>query len=301
MRGSGTATLQNNMVRLGLDAAGNSITSGLLIRGIRDVFGATSSYYFNSVYIGGTGVTSASNSTAFFSDVVINNRNFRDNIFWNARSNASGTGKNYAIAVGGTAPNPPGLTTNFNDLYATGTGGFVGLFNAVDQPALSDWQTATGQDANSISLNPQFVAPDAPATSVNLHILPGSPVQLAATPIAGVTNDFDNDLRPPVKGDIGADQLTPPTAASATIIGQVTTEDGLPVAGVTISLIGGRWAEVITDSNGEYRFDDVDTATFYVLVPGLANHHFNPASRAFSLLANKTDAVFMAVPDARPQ
>ena len=125
--------------------------------------------------------------------------NFQDNIFWNARSNASGAGKNYAITVGGTAPNPAGLTTNFNDLYATGTGGFVGLFNAVDQPALSDWQTATGQDANSISADPKFVAPDAAAATVNLHILPGSPAQLAATAIASVTNDFDNDPRPPVK------------------------------------------------------------------------------------------------------
>ena len=45
--------------------------------------------YFNSVYIGGSGVLAGgSNSFAFFSDVVTNTRSFRDNIFWNARSNA---------------------------------------------------------------------------------------------------------------------------------------------------------------------------------------------------------------------
>src|SRR5262249_57424651 len=135
-----------------------------LLIGIRDLDGATASYDFNSVFIGGTGVASASSTFAFNSSVVTNVHNLTDNIFWNARANASGTGKNYAITVAGTAPNPAGLTSNFNDLYATGTGGFVGLFNAIDQPALADWQTATGQDANSITANPQYGAPNANAT-----------------------------------------------------------------------------------------------------------------------------------------
>src|SRR5207249_3237004 len=54
MEGQGTATFQNNMVRLGLDAAGNSITTGFSIIGIQDTAGATANYYFNSVYVGGT-------------------------------------------------------------------------------------------------------------------------------------------------------------------------------------------------------------------------------------------------------
>src|SRR5207244_12176397 len=123
--------------------------------------------------------------------------------FWNARSNASGTGKNYAIAVGGTAPNPAGLTSNFNDLYATGTGGFVGLFNAVDQTTLANWQAATGQDANSISADPLFVNPTGTSTTGDLHIQAGSPAIAAATtvsttaasPLTGITNDLDNDAR----------------------------------------------------------------------------------------------------------
>src|SRR4029450_1265157 len=119
-----------------------------------DIAGATANYYFNSVYIGGTGVASASNTFAFFSDVVNNTRNFEDNMFWNARSNASGGIANVAIEVGGTAPNPPGLSSNFNDLYATGIDGVVGIFNSVIQPTLADWRTATGQDANSISVDP---------------------------------------------------------------------------------------------------------------------------------------------------
>ena len=144
MRGQGTATFKNNMVRLGLDASGKSITSPFSIIGIRDIVGATANYYFNSVYIGGTGVTTGANTFAFFSDVVNNTRVFEDNIFWNARSNTTAGGTvHVAITVGGTAPNPPGLTSNYNDLYATGTDGVVGVFNNLLQPTLANWQTAT--------------------------------------------------------------------------------------------------------------------------------------------------------------
>ena len=175
MRGQGRGTFQNNMIRLGLNADGSSITDGFSIIGIRDIAGATGSYYFNSVYITGTGVASVSNTYAFLSDVVTNTRNFKDNIFWNARSNASGGVANIAISVGGTAPNPPGLSSNYNDLFATGTDGFTGFFNGVLQFTLSDWQTATGQDANSFSANPLFVNPNGNAATVDLHIQAGSP------------------------------------------------------------------------------------------------------------------------------
>ena len=218
MRGAGAATLQNNMVRLGLDGSGNSITSGLSIIGLRDAAPSNvSSYYFNSVYVGGTGVASSSNTFAFNSTNVVNARNYLDNIFWNARDNASGAAKNYAITVGGTAPNPTGLISNRNDLYATGAGGFVGLFNGADQTTLANWQTATGQDANSISADPLFVNPTGNSATVDLHIQAGSPaiggatpvVTTLANPLSGISNDSDNDNRNPSTPDIGADERTP--------------------------------------------------------------------------------------------
>jgi hypothetical protein len=44
----------------------------------------------------------------------------------------------------------------------------------------------------------------------------------------------------------------------------------------------------------------VSTDGFYTVTPELANHHFSPANRSFSLLANKADAVFTASADAVP-
>jgi subtilisin-like proprotein convertase family protein len=89
-----------------------------------------------------------------------------------------------------------------------------------------------------------------------------------------------------------------PTAAPAFISGTVTTPDGAPLAGVTMNLSGARSAKVITDSNGNYRFRNIDTDNFYIVTPSLINYHFGPESRSFSLLANMTDAVFTATRDA---
>jgi len=85
-----------------------------------------------------------------------------------------------------------------------------------------------------------------------------------------------------------------PTAAPATISGQIATADGRPLGGVTVSLSGKKSDRTITDANGQYHFDNVDTDGFYAVTPGLVNYAFSPASRSFALLADRTDAVFTA-------
>ena len=194
------ATYKNNMIRLGLDATGASITTPYEISGIvenANTAGQNSDYYFNSIYIGGSGVGSPGTSTfGFSSSATTGTRNYKDNIFWNARSNAvAGGTAHFAIQLAGTAPNPAGTTSDFNDLFASGTDGNVGRFNAVAQLTLADWRTATGLDANSISVDPLFLNPTGTAATVNLHVSPTTPVNAKATPIAGITNDFDNETR----------------------------------------------------------------------------------------------------------
>jgi hypothetical protein len=65
-----------------------------------------------------------------------------------------------------------------------------------------------------------------------------------------------------------------------------------------MNLSGARSARAVTDSNGNYRFTNTDTDNFYTVTPSLTNYHFSPPDRSFSLLANKTDAVFTATLDA---
>ncbi|MEN3333049.1 MAG: trimeric autotransporter adhesin [Blastocatellia bacterium] len=209
---TGTATYKNNMIRLGLDAAGNSVTLPTSMIGIRDAAGSTNQFYHNSIYIGGTGVLAtptAANSYCFFSDVVTVTRAYQDNIFWNARSNAVGGGvAHLAIRVGGTAANPAGLTSNYNDLYFSGTDGATGVFNATVVPTLAAWRTATGQDANSFASDPQFIAPNGTSATGDLHIHPTNPTPIegAGVLIASVIDDFDGQTRSSLTPvDIGAD------------------------------------------------------------------------------------------------
>jgi subtilisin family serine protease len=89
-----------------------------------------------------------------------------------------------------------------------------------------------------------------------------------------------------------------PTAVPVTISGQITTPDGQPLAGVTVSMSGAASRKTITDSNGNYRFDSVDTDNFYTVTPSRVNYNFSPENRSFSLSGNTTDAVFTATPDS---
>jgi hypothetical protein len=96
----------------------------------------------------------------------------------------------------------------------------------------------------------------------------------------------------------GNTEVASPTAAPASISGSISAVDGSPLAGVSMNLGGALSAETITDSNGNYSFAKVETNGFYTVTPALANYTFSPANRSFSLVANKTDAVFTGSPNA---
>jgi len=91
-----------------------------------------------------------------------------------------------------------------------------------------------------------------------------------------------------------------PTAASSRISGVITRADGQPLGGVTVNLSGSQSGRTITDGNGFYRFSNADTNGFYTVTPGLANYSFSPSSRSFSLVADKTDAVFTGTSSTSP-
>ena len=132
-----------------------------------------------------------------------------------------GNPKNYAISVAGSGPNPAGLTSNYNDLQAPGSGA------GSDRLTLVAWQGATGQDGASISADPLFLDPNGTARPigggyyndhglgnepaavngvVDLHVSGTSPCIGAGKLAGGVTSDFDNDARPGAGPAIGADE-----------------------------------------------------------------------------------------------
>ena len=143
--GAGAATYSNNIISLG----GSTATT---IYGINETgtAGENNNLYFNTVYIGGSLGTAVTNkSYALYSAVTTNTRDFRNNIFYNARSTTSGSSLHYAtyiVTIGGT------ITCDYNDYYVTGAGGVLGYYGG-DKAGLP---IVTGQDANSLATDPLF-------------------------------------------------------------------------------------------------------------------------------------------------
>jgi hypothetical protein len=60
-------------------------------------------------------------------------------------------------------------------------------------------------------------------------------------------------------------------------------------------LSGTQNRKTITDANGAYHFDNVETSGFYVVRPARVNYSLSPAERSFSQLGQRTEAQFTAV------
>ncbi len=180
----------NSITRLGGDGW-NVFTTDANV-GIR-VLGVTGgvNIYFNSVNLFGNWDRSATAtvSAAIFLQNSTSGINVRNNIFSNSIVNNTNAGSRaYAIAT----DNFTGsifTDINYNDYYVSGTQGVLGLLNAIPRTTLAEWQAATGKDANSKAVNPQFT------DTLNLRPLVGSQVFFAGTPITGITTDITGATR----------------------------------------------------------------------------------------------------------
>jgi hypothetical protein len=310
--GNANMVVANNMIQLGFDAAGNQVTTPQDMEGIQAQNTGTREYYFNSIFIGGS-VINANNDTMAFADFSSGTRILKNNIFWNARSSASGGAKNYAIYVN-QAPPPPGLSSDYNDLYATGTNGFVGrLCCGVDYPTLAAWQAASGQDAHSISMNPHYINPTGDANTVDLHILVSSPCVGAGITIPGITVDFDDQLRPNPPS-IGADEpiaptptATPTATATATATSTTTptatataTFTPTPTATATTTPTATATATFTPTATATATFipTATPTATFTPTATATATVTFTPTPTATSTATATATATFTPTPTA---
>lgn len=200
---TGTVSLSNNMIRLGIDGSGSTINTGTYYGFYFTTAATTYNFYHNSVYIGGSSVTGSENSYCMYNTQISGTYNYEDNILVNARSNGSGTGKHYALQFGSSLPTS---TMDYNLYYTPGTGGKQAIYNSTDYAALSDWQSISSKDANSLSSDPLYIDPTGGSSSVDLHLDAGSPAEAAGTSIGSVTTDYDGDTRSSfTPTDIGAD------------------------------------------------------------------------------------------------
>lgn len=165
--------------------------------------GAVIKIYNNTILISGT-TGGTTRSFAFFKNWFSTGDDIRNNIFVNTRV-SSGTGKQYAFIKIGEG----NFFSNHNNLVSTGNannyiGGVGTSFTPTLFQSFAEWQTGSGQDANSISVNPVFVS----ATDLHLTPVGNKDIDNKGTPVSGITTDIDNETRSTTTPDIGADEFT---------------------------------------------------------------------------------------------
>ncbi|HAI82244.1 MAG TPA: hypothetical protein DCL43_01140, partial [Chitinophagaceae bacterium] len=217
---AGTGTYANNMIRLGIKDDGTSYTNGHAIYGI-DESNATNTIAFNTIYIGGTGVsTNATNTVALLAQSTSNTRLIRNNMLVNDRQNTTGgTGLHIAAQYAGTLPNPAGLTLSNNIYFANTDANTIRNTSNSTNYTVPDWLTASGVDASSIAASNfsalALVNAQGSVNDVNLRVTPSLThiARAAGITVTGITTDADGQLRG-LTPDIGADEFLPTNTAS---------------------------------------------------------------------------------------
>jgi hypothetical protein len=168
-----------------------SAVSNSKIYGIRHAGSSTSNVYhitivflemtdmttFGSSYIAAIAFATAATTEASPTGTI----NIKNNILI---SNETGTTmKVWGIRRVGTAGT---FNSDYNDIYANSSNNYVGYYNASDAASLSDWQTASGKDANSKSKDVNFVS----ATDLSLTGASIDDLDLAAPAIDGLIPIF---------------------------------------------------------------------------------------------------------------
>ena len=211
-----TSTLFNNIVSLG----DNTATDFIGISEVNAQAASTTNIYFNSIYIGGTHPSGAgaisyalrtNNSTTY-------NKNIKNNLIVNARTGGSVT--HYAFYAAAAATGAI-FDCNYNDYYVSGTNGKLGNYGGTDKTALPIVTGQTGNDGNSLAVNPLFLNPGgASATDYQTN----ATISLPGLAIAGITTDYLPNTSRGGTPRMGAfesgfyTQLTPVETTNPTII-----------------------------------------------------------------------------------
>lgn len=243
---SGLLTISNNMIALGFDSTGNSISASCTVRGITKNV-ATSNIYFNSIYIGGTGVGSGLSNTFAFNRSAAATDDIRNNIFVNNRSNSSAGGKHYQCFLINTTT----LTLNNNVYNGNGAGAVFGTLNNGTSDVPTFTQGWVAGDNLSVNGDPQFINPMGGSGTLNLHIHPtiATVAESGGVTIAAITDDIDGQTRSGLTPeDVGADagnfvlnDALPPTI----------THVGSPLSNTAL-LTDRTVSATITDATGTY-------------------------------------------------
>lgn len=268
---SSTITIVNNLIgNLTAPAAtGSNAVIGINVSGSATT--STMNVYFNTINVSnptsGVGFGSSGISALASATATTTTLNLRNNIIVNTSvQNGAGLTVAYRRSVGTAGTLANYASTSNNNLFYAGTPSATNLIytdGTSSAQTLANYKggvftagTIAPRDSSSVSEAPNFIS-TVGANANFLHINTGTPTQIesGAAPIAGITDDFDGNVRNVSTPDIGADEFagilldivgpaisyTPLLNTSSTsdrvLNISVTDASGVPTAGAGLPVI----------------------------------------------------------------
>lgn len=258
----GTYNIYNNIIT-GFATTTTTANPNCKIYGISCASAAvTANVYHNTIRMNNLSIVPGT-GTVLYAGVYI--KDGTNNLYNNIVVNEEDDFKTYAIYRYGTSGT---LNADYNDYYLAGTtNAKVGFFTS-DAATLADWQTASGQDAHSVSRAVNFVGP----TDLHLTGLSLGDFALAGTPLAAVTTDIDGDARsltyPYMGADEGAVALVPPTKPEFRKLALISSGDAKNWRPVKGDLVAGYKLPLLPALSKMYLTVGPTTETNIALKPG---------------------------------
>lgn len=279
-----TVTLHNNIIG---DLRTPSANAAIPLAGLNITGGTTVNAYYNTVYL------NTSSSGALFGSSAISASTtpaltLRNNIFVNTSTPAGATGFTSAYRRSSTTLTTYAAASN-NNLFYAGTPSatnlifYHGATGADQDQTLAAYKArVTPRDANSVTENPPFLSTTGSSANF-LHIDPSiaTQVESGAATVAGITDDFDGNVRNVTTPDIGADEgtftladfsaplisYTPLTftcgTGNRTLTASISDASGVPTAGAGLPVLywrinAGAWTAAtgvfVSGSNYDFTF-----------------------------------------------
>ncbi len=175
-------------------------------------------YYHNTISLDDAASTATGLTAAFYQTTTASGLQFKNNIVTIDRG---GPGNKFAIYLNTTATN---LDADYNDYYLTAANAYVG-FRTTAHATLASWRTATGDDANSVTMNPLYTDPATGNYKPQLGAIDNM-----GTPL-NVMVDILNQPRSATTPDIGAYEFSPTPCTTPPVPGVATVT---PAAGICL-------------------------------------------------------------------
>ena len=218
----GSESLVDNNIMYALNGGGT--IAGIYNSGSNNVH-----YYHNTIAIDDAGFVGSQASRGFYQTTSASGIRFHNNNVYIIRG---GSGDNHGIYINTAATT---WNSDNNNYFINGSGtNYTGRASSTDRVSVADWNTATGEDAASVSETPMFVdLAGGDLTPTNFAIDDkGQPLN--------ITYDFNNAPRSTTTPDIGAYEFSVPVCVGTPNPGTATVDatDVCPNGQITLSLTG---------------------------------------------------------------